>query len=106
MNDNYRFLERRSDYKRALGKHLAKQTEYSPEILDKLTGHGPNKELDAMGDYYRALEQKGNTVVDNVKKFDWKKFGKFAGIAGVAGLLVGAGILIGKAIQKNKAEKA
>ncbi len=43
-------------------KHLDKPTEFSPEILDDLTGHGPNKELDAMGDYYRALEGQGKNI--------------------------------------------
>ena len=85
MNDNYRFLQKRSDYKRRLGEHLKKPTEFSPENLDKWAGLGPNKELDNMNDYYRALE--GSTKSNGI---NWKKIGKWgaiaAGVALVAGL--------------------
>lgn len=86
MNDNYKFLQERSDYKRRLGEHLKKPTEFSPENLDKWAGLGPNKELDNMNDYYRALEGQSKSG------FNWKKAGKWAaiglGVAAVVGLAV------------------
>lgn len=93
LNTDYRHLEALSDYKHALGDKLAKPTEFSPEILDDLTGHGVNKELDAMGDYYRALEK----TDDVAGKINWGKVGKWAGIAALA---VGAAALIGWGISK------
>ena len=93
LNTDYRHLEALSDYKHALGDKLAKPTEFSPEILDDLTGHGVNKELDAMGDYYRALEK----TDDVAGKINWGKIGKWAGIAALA---VGAAALIGWGISK------
>ena len=105
MNDNYRFLEERSNLKRRIGEHLNKPTELSPEIIDDLTGHGVNRELDAMGDYYRALENQ-NPVGDVAKKVDWKKIGKYGAIAAGVAAVVGLGIWAYKKHKDNKAEEA
>ena len=56
MNDRYRFLEERSDYKRGIGRTLKQKTFFSPQVLDKWLGISKNPTLEAMGDYYRAQE--------------------------------------------------
>ena len=109
LNYDYAHLEELSDYKRRLGEQLHRPTEFSPEVLDDLTGHGVNKELDAMNDYYRALEQADDAtkIVDNVddvaKGFNWKKAGKWAAIAlGVAALAGLAAWGISKLCKKDE----
>jgi len=105
MNDRYRFLEERSDYKRSIGKILKKPFDRSAGAINQRLGIDvPNPELDAMNEYYRALE-KGDDIIKPVKKFDWKKFGKWGLIAvASAAVLTGLGFLIANAIKKNKEE--
>ena len=56
-------------------KILHQTTDYSPENLDKWSGHGPNPELDNLNNWYRDLEQADNVVKNNnfdnlAEKFD------------------------------------
>ena len=67
QNNDFRFLEERSDYKRAVGKHLKKKTIVTPSLIDKNVGVKPNQTLEAMGNYYRALEgASARTTVNNI----------------------------------------
>ena len=83
LNNDYRFLEGRSDYKRAIGDVLKRRPEVNAGTIDDMFGIGKtNDTLDAMGDYYRALENQGG----GNKFIDFLKNNKKA-------LLIGAGVL-------------
>lgn len=95
MNDRYRFLEERSNYKRALGEHLHKPTTVSADIIDQRLGIG---QTSPQTEFYRALEQSQNAN----KLGKWGKIGLIAlGVAAVVGL----GIWAAKKIKQNKEEK-
>ena len=96
MNDRYRFLEERSNYKRALGEKLRKPTPISADIIDQRLGIG---QTSPQTEFYRALEQS-----QNANKFKLGKWGKFA----LIGLGVAAGIGLAvwaiKKLTNNKEE--
>ena len=71
LNEDYKFLEGRSDYKRALGKHLAKPTDYSAEAINRRLGIKPAltaEELAEKQKMYEELFKKVDDVQDDVKK--------------------------------------
>jgi len=44
---------------------LHRPTDFSPENLDKWSGHGPNPGMDDLNNWYRDLEQADNVVTNN-----------------------------------------
>ena len=95
MNDRYRFLEERSNYKRALGKHLSKPTTVTADIIDQRLGIG---QTSPQTEFYKALEQGQNAN----KLGKWGKIGLIAlGVAAVVGL----GIWAAKKIKENREEQ-
>ena len=48
-----------------IDKILHKPTVFSPENLDKWSGHGPNPEMDNLNNWYSSLEQADNVATNN-----------------------------------------
>ena len=44
---------------------LHRPTDFSPENLDKWSGHGPNPEMDNLNNWYSSLEQADNVATNN-----------------------------------------
>ena len=56
---------------------LHRPTDFSPENLDKWSGHGPNPGMDHLNNWYRDLEQADNVVTNNKLETLTGKFDEF-----------------------------
>lgn len=75
-----------NEIKRNIEEALSKKTAFTPESLEKWSGHGRNPGLEAMGEYYRELEKRPtiDTVVDKVDDLNRKIASQSAKIEGLA----------------------
>ena len=75
-----------NEIKRNIEEALSKKTAFTPESLEKWSGHGRNPGLEAMGEYYRELEKRPTieTVVDKVDDLNRKIVSQSSKIDGLA----------------------
>ena len=75
-----------NEIKRNIEEALSKKTAFTPESLEKWSGHGRNPGLEAMGEYYRELEKRPTieTVVDKVDDLNRKIASQSSKIDGLA----------------------